>query len=261
MSPWAHRTIIVRSLRKLDEYVGLTVVDPIRDRRGWRFGESEGLEADPNEGFGFLSEAYRMTDPTWQGRATVPVLWDSQERRIVNNSEDDICPMLNDVFPSLEGAVDLFPDDLTKEAEELNRVIYEDINNGVYRAGFAAKQAVYERRVGKLFGALDLMEERLSKRRFLLGDRLTESDLRLFCTLVRFDAVYYVHFKCSLRRIVDYPNLWGFTRDVYQYPGVAETVNMDHIKRHYYETHLDINPTGFVPVGPELDFESEHGRG
>lgn len=257
--PWAHRTVITRKLRGLEDVVGMTIVDPVRDERGWRFG-GDG-EDDPNEGFAFLSEAYRATDDGWDGRVTVPVLWDRTAGRIVNNSEDDICPMLNDVFPSPRvDAVDLFPDDLSEAAEALNPKVYEDVNNGVYRAGFAGEQSVYARRVKRLFGALDDLEARLSKSRFLLGDRLTETDLRLFCTLIRFDAVYYIHFKCSIRQITDYPNLWGFTRDVYQYQGIGETVNMDHIKRHYYITHPDINPTQFVPVGPELDFAAPHGR-
>ncbi len=258
--PWAHRTVITRKLRGIEDEVSMTVVDPVRDRRGWQFGKGDGLEGDPNEGFTYLAEAYRMTDPRWDGRVTVPVLWDKATRRIVNNSEDDICPMLNGAFEASGDAVDLFPEDLQVAADELNPLIYEDVNNGVYRAGFAGEQSVYEQSVQRLFSALDQLEIRLSQSRFLLGDRLTDTDLRLFCSLVRFDAVYYVHFKCSVRRIVDYPNLWGFTRDVYQYDGIAETVNMDHIKRHYYITHPDINPTRFVPVGPEIDFKSPHGR-
>lgn len=258
--PWAHRTIIVRKLRRLEDSVSMTVLDPVRDDRGWRFGTEDDLEPDPNEGFAFLSEAYRMTRPDWDGRVTVPVLWDKEAKRIVNNSEDDICPMLNDTFDAPEDTIDLFPDDLSEAAAALNPMVYEDVNNGVYRAGFAANQSVYARRARRLFEALDTLEQRLEKSRFLLGDRLTETDLRLFCTLVRFDAVYYVHFKCNVKRIVDYPNLWGFTRDVYQYDGIAETVNLDHIKRHYYITHPDINPTRFVPVGPEIDFSTAHDR-
>ncbi|HJP31378.1 MAG TPA: glutathione S-transferase family protein [Candidatus Latescibacteria bacterium] len=260
--PWAHRTIITRKLRGLEDVIPMTVVDPVRDDRGWRFGEGEGFEPDPNEGFRFLSEAYQLTDPAPNRRVTVPVLWDRTRRRIVNNSEDDICRMFNDVFPSpLQGAIDLFPQDLHAEATDLNGLIYEDVNNGVYRAGFAGTQAAYERCVMRLFRALDQLEERLSNTRYLLGNHLTESDLRLFCTLIRFDAVYYLHFKCNVRRIVDYPNLWGFTRDIYQLPGVADTVNLNHIKQHYYVTHPDINPTRIVPVGPELDFAGPHGRG
>ncbi len=260
--PWAHRTVIARKLLGLEDVISMTVVDPVRDDRGWRFGKGDGFEEGTIEGFQFLSEAYLASDPSWDGRVTVPVLWDKKARTIVNNSEDDICRMLNDAFatPS-DRPIDLFPDHLSGEAEKVNPLIYEDINNGVYRAGFAGKQEVHEGWVRRVFAALDRLEDRLSDSRFLLGDALTESDLRLFCSLVRFDAVYYVHFKCNIKRIVDYPNLWGFTRDVYQYDGIAETVNMDHIKRHYYMTHPEINPTRFVPVGPEIDFTMPHERG
>jgi glutathionyl-hydroquinone reductase len=258
--PWAHRTLITRILRGLEASVSISVVDPLRDGRGWRFGKGDRIEEDPNEGFQYLSEAYRATNSAWDGRVTVPVLWDKVSKRIVNNSEDDICQMLNNTFPS-SSAVDLFPEDMQESAAELNSLIYEDVNNGVYRAGFAGSQSVHQDRVLRLFAALDALEDRLRRSRFLLGDRLTETDLRLFCTLVRFDAVYYLHFKCNVKRIVDYPNLWGFTRDVYQFPGISETVNLDHIKRHYYITHDDINPTRFVPIGPEIDFTTEHGRG
>lgn len=253
--PWASRTVIARKLLGLEAAVGLTVMDPIRDDRGWAFREGPGYETDPINGFEFLSEAYLVSDPDFKGRVTVPVLWDKQMKRIVNNSEDDICQMFNDVFRPLgHGEVDWFPTDLLDEQAALSELIYETVNNGVYRAGFASNQASYEKACRKLFATLDQLEERLSESRWLFGDRLVETDWRLFCTLVRFDAVYHGHFKCNVRRIVDYPNLQRYLVDLYQLPGIAETVNIDHIKRHYYFTHDDINPTRIVPIGPELDF-------
>ncbi|WAC21153.1 glutathione S-transferase family protein [Luteolibacter sp. SL250] len=259
--PWASRAVIVRKLLGLEKAVGLTVLDPIRDERGWAFRDGDGFTTDPVNGFSFLAEAYFASDPDFKGRVTVPVLWDRQLRRIVNNSEDDICRMFNDAFRPLGGgAVDLFPEDIAAEQQELSDHIYDTVNNGVYRAGFASSQKAYERACRKLFAALDGLEERLSSRRYLFGDRIVETDWRLFCTLVRFDAVYHGHFKCNVRRITDYPNLQGYLLDLYQQPGIADTVNMDHIKRHYYFTHCDINPTRIVPIGPELDFTRPHGR-
>lgn len=261
--PWAHRTIIVRHLVGLDEAVGLTAVDPVRDDRGWAFREGSGFSADPVNGFKFLSEAYRATNPDFRGRWTVPVLWDKETHRIVNNSEDDICRMFATVFAPLgnEGAArKLFPSNLSDEQAELSEFVYENVNNGVYRAGFATEQAAYERACRRLFDALAKLEARLETNRFLFGAEPVETDWRLYCTLVRFDAVYHGHFKCNLRRIVDFPNLWSYLRDLYQRPGVAESVRFDHIKRHYYFTHDDINPNRIVPLGPELDFESPHGR-
>lgn len=259
--PWAHRTLIVRALKKLEDEVGVTVVDPVRDERGWAFREGAGHSTDPVEGFQFLSEAYLATRPGFRGRWTVPVLWDKVARRIVNNSEDDICAMFNSVFaPKLDGVPDLFPEAVATEQAELSGRIYEDVNNGVYRAGFATSQKAHEHAVRALFATLDRLEERLADRRFLFGACPVETDWRLFCTLVRFDAVYHGHFKCNLRRIVDYPNLHGYLCDLYQQPGVAETVNLDHIKRHYYATHTEINPSGIVPLGPILDFAAPHGR-
>ncbi len=242
--------------------MGATVVDPVRDERGWAFREGPGFTEDPINGFRFLSEAYAATDPLFQGRVTVPVLWDNERRVIVNNSEDDICRMFNDVFGRFgDPAVNLFPQDLAREQDKLSTFIYETINNGVYRAGFATSQAAYERAVRRLFDALDQLELRLSRQRFLFGRRIVEADWRLFCTLVRFDAVYFGHFKCNLRRIVDFPNLDAYLRDLYQQPGIADTVNLDHIKRHYYMTHREINPTGIVPLGPLLDLARPAGRG
>jgi len=260
--PWAHRTIIVRRLKKLEEVISMSVVDPIRDDdSGWAFRDGPGYSQDPVNGFAFLAEAYRASEPGYSARVTVPVLWDKQEKRIVNNDDDDILRMFNSEFNDCtESALDLYPEALRGEIDAVNDLVYPDVNNGVYRTGFATTEAAYEDAVGLLFAALDQLEERLGRQRYLVGDQLTEADWRLFPTLVRFDAVYYVHFKCNVRRIVDYPNLWGYLRELYQHPGVADTVNFDHIKRHYYYTHDDINPFRIVPVGPELDFSGPHGR-
>ena len=259
--PWAHRTLIVRRLKRLDSAIGVTVVDPVRDERGWAFRDGPGHSRDPVNGFSFLSEAYRASDPQFRGRWTVPVLWDKQTRRIVNNSEDDICRMFDAEFPAGEsGTPDLFPGDLAQPQAELSALIYEQVNNGVYRAGFATTQAAYAAGAQRVFAALDMLDARLADRRFLFGARMVETDWRLFCTLVRFDSVYHGHFKCNLRRIVDYPNLQGYLRDLYQTPGIAATVNFDHIKRHYYITHTEVNPTQIVPIGPALDLSLPHDR-
>jgi len=259
--PWAHRTLIVRHLKGLESAIGVTVVDPVRDERGWAFRNGPGYSTDPVNGFKFLSEAYKASDPKFRGRWTVPVLWDKQTKRIVNNSEDDICRMFNDEFPAgKRGAPDLFPADIAKAQAKLSGKIYETVNNGVYRAGFADTQMAYESAARKLFATLDQLEKRLAHQRYLFGDRIVETDWRLFCTLVRFDAVYHGHFKCNVRRIVDYPNLSGYLRDLYQRPGIARLVNFDHIKRHYYYTHADINPTRIVPIGPALDLKKPHNR-
>lgn len=259
--PWASRTLIVRNLKGLQAAIGLTVVDPIRDERGWAFREGPGYEKDPVNGFLFLAEAYQASDPDFNGRVTVPVLWDKERRRIVNNSEDDLCRMFNGVFGKFgDGKADLFPPEIAREHGELAARIYAKVNNGVYAAGFATSQEVYARACRELFEALDELEARLATRRYLFGARIVEADWRLFCTLIRFDAVYHGHFKCNVRRIVDYLNLFGYLRDLYQQPGIAETVNFDHIKRHYYVTHDDINPTRIVPIGPEQDLAAPHGR-
>ncbi|MBP6506659.1 MAG: glutathione S-transferase family protein [Opitutaceae bacterium] len=259
--PWAHRTLIVHRLKRLEAAVGFTVVDPVRDERGWAFREGDGFSADPINGFKFLSEAYRASDPKFHGRWTVPVLWDKHTKRIVNNSEDDLCRMFNDEFAAPgDGTPDLFPAALADEQAQLSALIYERVNNGVYRAGFATSQRAYEKAVRELFVTLDELEARLAQNRYLFGRHFVETDWRLFCTLVRFDAVYHGHFKCNLKRIVDYPNLQGYLRDLYQVPGIAETVNFDHIKRHYYVTHTEINPTQIVPLGPLLDLSLPHGR-
>lgn len=260
--PWAHRTLIVRDAKRLTEAIGVTVVDPVRDERGWAFRDGPDHSRDPINDFAFLRDAYLATDPQFDGRPTVPVLWDCRTGVIVNNSEDDICRMFNDVFNEFgDPEVDLFPAEIEKDHRALNDFLYERINNGVYEAGFATNQAVYEKAARALFDALDQMDARLERTRYLFGDRPVEADWRFFCTLIRFDAVYHGHFKCNVRHIEDYPNLSGYLRDLYQLPGVAETVKFDHIKRHYYMTHDQINPTRIVPIGPELDLNRPHGRG
>jgi putative glutathione S-transferase len=273
--PWASRTIIVRKLKGLEDVIGLTIVDPFRDEKGWAFRDPELSKpgsnltkldqfesTDPVNGFRYLSEAYKATDPKFDGRVTVPVLWDKQTKKIVNNCEDDICPMFNRAFNEFarNKDVDLFPKEIEAEHNKLSDFLYENINNGVYRAGFATRQKPYERACQRLFDALDEMEKRLTNSRYLLGNRIVESDWRLFCTLIRFDVVYHGHFKCNLRRIIDYPNLNGYMLDLYQQPGISETVSIDHIKRHYYMTHDEINPTRIVPLGPIIEFMRPHGR-
>jgi putative glutathione S-transferase len=260
--PWASRTVIFRKLKGLESAIGMTVVDPIRNERGWAFRDGPGYSIDPINGFKFLSEAYAATDANFDGRVTVPVLWDKETKKIVNNCEDDICRMFNAAFNGVarNKDVDLFPKEIEAEHAKLCDFLYDNVNNGVYKAGFATRQRPYEISCGKLFEALDELERRLSKSRYLLGNRIVEADWRLFCTLVRFDVVYHGHFKCNIRRIIDYPNLQGYLMDLYQLPVIAETVNFDHIKRHYYMTHAEINPTRIVPIGPALDLIQPHGR-
>jgi putative glutathione S-transferase len=268
--PWASRTLILRKLKGLEEAIGLTIVDPIRDEKGWAFRDPSGktpLDApfestDPVNGFKYLREAYEATDPNFDERVTVPVLWDKETKRIVNNCEDDICPIFNSAFNVVarNKDVDLFPKDIEAEQAKLSNFIYDNVNNGVYKAGFATRQRAYEISCRKLFEALDQLEQRLAKSRYLFGQRIVEADWRLFCTLVRFDVVYHGHFKCNIRRIIDYRNLQGYLMDLYQQPGIADTVNFDHIKRHYYMTHAEINPTRIVPLGPALDLTRPHGR-
>ena len=257
--PWASRTVVVRKLKGLEDAIGMTVVDPIRDERGWRFTPSE---PDSVNGWAFLSEAYFATDPGYRGRVTVPVFWDKQCKRIVSNNDDDILRMLETEFDAFatNPQLDLYPLALRDEIDELNDFIYETFNDGVYRAGFATSQSAYERAAYGVFTTIDAMEERLAYRRYLFGGQPVETDWRFFVTLVRFDPVYYGHFKCNLRRIVDYPNLYGYLRDLYQIDGIAETVDFEQIKRHYYITHDDINPTRIVPIGPTMDLTSPHDR-
>ena len=260
--PWAHRAIIVRRLLGLEPVVSMSVVDPVRDERGWAFREGSGHGPDPICGFTFLSEAYIRTDPTYTGRYTVPCIWDRLTCRLVTNNYPDITIDFETAFAAYHraGAPDLYPEALRPAIDEINKAIYEDVNNGVYKAGFAASQEAYDAAVAPLFHRLDWLDERLGATRYLMGDRITEADVRLFTTLVRFDTVYYSHFKCNVRRIVDYRNLWGYARDLFQQPGFGETVNFDHIKRHYYTTHEHLNPSRIVPVGPVLDWHSTHDR-
>lgn len=256
--PWAHRVIIARKLKRLEEAIGMTIVDPLRDARGWAFTN----DPDPIGGFRFLEDAYRASDPDFNGRVTVPVLWDTHTGQIVNNESSEILRMLNTEFDAWgDASLDLYPEALRAEIDKLNAWIYETINNGVYRSGFATTQAAHEAAVAPLFDALERLDARLASKRYLTGDTITEADWRLFTTLVRFDPVYHGHFKCNLKRLVDFPNLWPYVRDLFTQAGVAETVDLDHIKRHYYITHRALNPTGIVPLGPELDFTTPHGRG
>ena len=257
--PWAHRTMIARRLMGLEDAIGLSFVDPIRDQRGWAFTGGEYVDAV--NGFEFLSEAYVATDPAYDARVTVPVLWDKESGVIVSNESADILRMLGTVFvPFATHPVELVPESVREQIDELNDRIYDNVNNAVYKAGFSRRQDVYEREVHALFALLDELDERLAVRRFLFGAEPVETDWRLFTTLVRFDAVYQIHFKCSLRKLIEYEHLWPYTRDLYQWPGVAETVDFDEIRRHYYLTHPMINPSGLVAVRPAASFDEPHGR-
>jgi glutathionyl-hydroquinone reductase len=260
--PWAHRAIIVRRLLGLESAISMAVADPIRDERGWAFREGTGPGSDPVNGFSFLSEAYLRTDPSYIGRFTVPCIWDRETKRLVTNNFADITIDFETEFTAFHraGAPDLYPQRLRKEIDEVNALVYRDVNNGVYRAGFATSQGAHERAVTSLFERLDWLERRLATQRFLVGDQLTEADIRLFTTLARFDAVYHGHFKCNLRRIVDLPNLWAYARDLYRRPGFGDTTDLDHIKRHYYQTHDHINPNRIVPLGPLIDWAAAHDR-
>ena len=259
--PWAHRTLIFRKLKGLEQAISLSIVDPVIVDQGWAFRAGAGCVPDTVNGFHHLHQVYTRARPEYTGRVSVPVLWDKQRGVIVNNESSEIIRMLNGEFGAHAGShEDYYPKALRGEIDAVNKVVYENINNGVYRCGFATTQEAYERAFDALFAALDQMEARLDRSRYLTGDRLTEADWRLFPTLVRFDAVYHGHFKCNLRRIGDYPNLSNYVRDLYQVPGIAETVDLDHIKRHYYASHLHINPTGIVPRGPALDFSAPHDR-
>jgi putative glutathione S-transferase len=262
--PWAHRTLIYRKLKGLEDAISVDVVDPFLPAEGWTFEQNvAGDTGDTVNHLHLLREVYCKASTEYDGSITVPVLWDKTLNTIVNNESSEIIRMLDSEFQDLANhpEVELYPEPLRTEIDGLNEWIYTEINNGVYRSGFARKQAAYSSAVKTLFSALDRVEIILSGSRYLCGDQLTEADVRLFTTLVRFDAVYVTHFKCNIRRIIDYPNLWGYSRDIYQTPGVSETVNMEHIKRHYFESHLHINPFGIVPEGPELDFDTPHGRG
>jgi putative glutathione S-transferase len=258
--PWAHRTLIFRRLKKLEGVISLSVVDPHMGADGWAFSDDEGCIPDTVNGARFLREVYRKARPDYTGRVTVPVLWDKARETIVNNESAEIIRMFNAAFDAFgDASVDYYPEDLRAEIDAVNAFVYDNVNNGVYRCGFATTQAAYEAAFAALFAALDELEARLARQRYLCGARLTEADWRLFTTLVRFDPVYHGHFKCNLRRLVDYPNLWGYTRDLYQVPGIAGTVDVDHIKRTYYRIR-HVNPTGIVPKGPEIDFFAPHDR-
>ena len=260
--PWAHRTVIMRMLKGLEDVVSMSVLEPLYGPHGWRFGTSPGTSPDSVNGASELAEIYLRADPRYTGRVSVPALWDKERRTIVNNESAEIIRMLNDAFGRFTNVrTDYYPPALREEIDRVNALVYENVNNGVYRAGFATAQEAYEEAFRALFRVLDELERRLARQRYLVGGDITEADWRLFTTLVRFDAVYYSHFKCNLRRIIDYPNLSNYLRDLYQQGGVAATVNMDHIKRHYYGSQRHVNPTGIVPLGPELDFMTPHDRG
>ncbi|MFI4986870.1 MAG: glutathione S-transferase family protein [Alphaproteobacteria bacterium] len=259
--PWAHRTLIVRALKGLEAVVSLSIVDPLMAGEGWAFSDHPGAVPDRVNGKRFLHEVYTLADPRYSGRVTVPVLWDKETRTIVSNESSEIIRMLNSAFDAWgRSDVDLYPEALRGRIDEINALVYERINNGVYRAGFATAQAAYEEAFDGLFETLDRIEGLLGRQRYLAGVQMSEADWRLFTTLVRFDAVYYSHFKCNLRRIADYANLANYTRELYQLPGIAGTVDFDHIKRHYYGSHKAINPSGIVPKGPALDFTAPHDR-
>lgn len=264
--PWAHRTLIFRKLKKLEQAIALSVVDPFMGENGWSFTAPDGSltsGSTPDSLFGarYLHQIYTRARKDYTGRVTVPVLWDKSRGTIVNNESAEIIRMLNSTFDAWgDASLDFYPTHVRYEIDRINAVVYSNVNNGVYRCGFATAQAAYEEAFDALFRTLDELESRLATRRYLLGTQLTEADWRLFTTLVRFDAVYNGHFKCNLHRLVDYPNLWGYARDLYQVPGVAETVNLTQIKRHYYSSHATINPTRIVPKGPAIDFTTEHGR-
>jgi putative glutathione S-transferase len=254
--PWAHRTLILRALKGLEPIIPISVTNWLMAEDGWTFAQGDGVIPDPLFNSRALHELYTRADPRYTGRVSVPVLWDQHTQAIVNNESAEIIRMFNSAFDGIGAKPgDYYPEPLRGEIDTLSARIYDTLNNGVYKAGFATTQAAYDEAIGPLFDTLDWLEQRLAQSRFLCGDRLTEADVRLFTTLVRFDAVYHGHFKCNIRRIVDYRHLWAYTRDIYQLPGIAPTVNFTHIKRHYYMSHRSINPTGIVPAGPALDFD------
>jgi putative glutathione S-transferase len=259
--PWAHRTMIFRALKGLEDIISVSVVHPLMPAESWVFGEYPGATEDHVNHAKYLYENYQKVDPDFDGLVTVPLLWDKKRQTIVNNESSEIIRMLNFAFDDYShSTTDYYPESLHEKIDEINDIVYNNINNGVYRAGFATTQAAYDKAFDRLFNTMDELEDRLSKQRYLVGNQITEADWRLFTTLVRFDAVYYNHFKTNKKRLIDYPNLWGYTRELYQVPGVAETINMDHIKHHYFASHHSINPTGIVPKGPVIDFMLAHGR-
>ena len=259
--PWAHRTLIFRKLKRLEGVISLSVVDPLMAEQGWTFSKGPGCIPDDVNGAKYLHQIYTKAKSDYTGRVTVPVLWDKKTGTIVNNESSEIIRMFNAEFDAFgDASLDFYPEKLRGEIDTINARVYENVNNGVYKCGFATTQEAYEEAFVALFTTLDALEARLRRQRYLVGPGITEADWRLFTTLVRFDAVYVGHFKCNLRRIADYPSLSNYLRELYQFPGVAETVNLDHIKRHYYESHRTINPTGIVPMGPELDLRAPHNR-
>lgn len=259
--PWAHRTLIFRALKGLESMISVSVVNSYMGEHGWTFAPEPGATGDDLYGLDYLYQLYLKADPDYSGRVTVPVLWDKQRQTIVSNESAEIIRMLNSAFDELGAEPgDYYPTQLQNEIDSINEVVYDRINNGVYKSGFATTQSAYEQAVLPLFDTLESLEQRLSQQRYLVGDQITEADWRLFTTLIRFDAVYHGHFKCNLKRIVDYPNLWGYVRELYQWPGISETVNFSHIKDHYYRSHHSINPTGVVPKGPILDLQHPHQR-
>ncbi|WP_427983300.1 glutathione S-transferase family protein [Agarivorans sp.] len=259
--PWANRTMIFRKLKGLEEMIDFSVVHWLMAENGWTFAEGAGVVADPIHQADFLHQIYTAADANYSGRVTVPVLWDKQQQTIVSNESADIIRMFNSAFDGLgANSGDYYPQALREQIDTLNQQIYDTVNNGVYKAGFATTQQAYEEALHPLFATLDELEQRLASQRYLMGEQLTEADWRLFTTLIRFDAVYVGHFKCNLKRIVDYPNLYGYLRELYQIEGIAETIHFDHIKGHYYQSHTMINPTGVVPLGPILDLDKPHQR-
>lgn len=261
--PWAHRTLVFRAIKGLADHISVSVVHPHMLSDGWTFGtDFDGATGDTLFGFDFLREIYTKADPKISGRVTVPILWDKERGTIVSNESSEIIRMFNSAFDGITGNTDdYWPEALRDKIEAVNERVYDTVNNGVYKSGFATTQDAYEEAVEPLFESLDWIEDILSRNRYLLGDALTEADWRLWTTLARFDAVYHGHFKCNRRRIVDYPNIWSYTRELYQRPGVAETLDLDHITAHYYYSHDMINPTRVVPIGPDLDWNAPHGRG
>ena len=260
--PWAHRAMIFRALKGLEDVISVSVVHWIMAENGWTFEDGEGVVADPVIGADYLYQVYQHADSGFSGRVTVPVLWDLKRNTIVSNESSEIIRMFNSAFDAFakNPAADFYPEPLRAEIDTVNERVYHTLNNGVYRSGFATSQDAYNAAVTELFETMDWLEERLSSRRYLVGNQQTEADLRLFTTLLRFDPVYFGHFKCNIRRLVDYPNLWNYTRDLYQTPGVAATIDHGHIQQHYYASHESINPTRIVPLGPDIDFAAPHNR-
>lgn len=260
--PWAQRTLIFRKLKKLDDLITVSVVHPHMGPKGWDFRDYSGATGDTLYGYDYMHQLYTRADPCYSGIVTVPVLWDKQRETIVNNESAEIIRMLNSAFDEWgDNSIDMYPRQLHAEIDGINEWVYESVNNGVYRTGFASSQQAYEKNYDRLFEALDELEQRLSGQRYLVGDRITEADWRLFTTLLRFDAVYVGHFKCNKRRIADYPNLFNYMLELYQVPGIAETTNFEHIKQHYYYSHVELNPSRIVPKGPEQNLLQPHNRG